>query len=113
MRPAAPGTSHWPAEPAVGAVGRQLPPRLQLLVALLSVVAGSADMISFGAGRPVRRVRRATAARPVERFKVTYSCQLPRSFWIHAKQDAPGPITCEICDRDFQRQNADHQDQGK
>jgi hypothetical protein len=44
MQPAAPGTSDWPAEPAVGAVGRQLPPPVAAC-GLLSVVAGSADVI--------------------------------------------------------------------
>ena len=36
-----------------------------------------------------------------QRFKVTCNCQPPRSFWIRAKQYAPGPITCGVCGQDF------------
>jgi hypothetical protein len=44
-----------------------------------------------------------------ERFKVTCGCQPPRSFWIRAKQYAPGPITCGVCGQDFQPEDAGHQ----
>jgi hypothetical protein len=44
-----------------------------------------------------------------ERFKVVCGCQPPRSFWIRAKQYAPGPITCGVCGQDFQPQDAAHQ----
>jgi hypothetical protein len=44
-----------------------------------------------------------------ERFKVVCGCQPPRSFWIRAKQYAPGPITCGVCGQDFQPQDAGHQ----
>jgi hypothetical protein len=37
-----------------------------------------------------------------ERFKVACGCQPPRSFWIRAKQYAPGPITCGVCGQRFQ-----------
>ena len=44
-----------------------------------------------------------------ERFKVACGCQPPRSFWIRAKQYAPGPITCGVCGQDFQPEDAGHQ----
>lgn len=95
MRPAAPGTSDWPAEPAVGAVGRQLP-RLQLLVALLTRIAGSADVISFWGWAACSEGQEGDGGKAGERFKIIYSCQLPRLFWIRAKQYAPGrsPAGC-------------------
>ena len=44
-----------------------------------------------------------------ERFKVACGCQPPRSFWIRAKQYAPGPITCGVCGQKFQPQDAGRQ----
>jgi hypothetical protein len=76
------------------------------------VIAGSADVISFWGWAACSEGQEGDGGKAGERFKVTCSCQLPRSFWIRAKQYAPGPITCGICDQHFQRQNADHQDQG-
>ena len=57
MQPAAPvPRTSPPSRPSAPSVDSSR--RLQLLVALLSVIAGSADVISFlGLGRPVRRPR--------------------------------------------------------
>jgi hypothetical protein len=44
-----------------------------------------------------------------ERFKVACGCQPPRSFWIRAKQYAPGPITCSVCGQKFQPRDAGRQ----
>ena len=40
-----------------------------------------------------------------ERFKVACGCQPPRSFWIRAKQYAPGPMSCGTCGQDLQPQD--------
>ena len=77
MQPTAPGTSDRPAEPAIGAVARQLPPACSCLSPYSSVIAGSADVISFW-GWAACSEGQEGGGKAGERFKVTCSCQLPR-----------------------------------
>jgi hypothetical protein len=48
-------------------------------------------------------------AQPAHTEDGSLRCQPPRSFWIRAKQYAPGPITCGVCGQDFQPQDAGRQ----